>query len=476
MTPKAILYRVAAVVRISVVPLIVLLILGTVGLLVGVPWLTYRYTHSISKDAFVESHLVNLSPQVAGNIVEIYVQEQERVKKGQLLALVDPSVYQHEVDLAAAKLDVAKAALDKSQSDLALLQQQVPQQITVSQAKLATAEEDAKKAAAAVSMITLDVGDAVQSAEHAVDAAQADVVLANEDYTRFTALFKDGSVTQRRYQEATKTQGVAAANRKIADAKLSQAQANRQQADIAQQELAAAKSRVREAQADVDLAKLGNAQITVLEKQVAEQEQAVIEADRALRLASVNLGYTKITAPFDCVIAKKWRHLGDYSHTGDPIFSIYNPDFLYVTVHLEETRLEGVSPGNWATLQLEAYSQPFRGRVVWIGSATGANFSLIPRDLSSGEFTYVIQLVPTRIAIERDDRWPQLKPGLSVTVDIEHGAGDKKWADEEWERERKEADIQLVPTAEHPSPDSDHNGTPAPSAPAMPAPAAPTGA
>ena len=441
-----------AILKRSIVPVALLAALAIAGLVFGVPWLAYRYTHSISKDAFVESHLVNLSPQVAGNIVEIYVQEQERVKKGQLVALVDPTIYQHEVDLVAAKVDVAKAALAKSESDLSLLKKQVPQQVAVADAKLQAARDDQNKAAAAVTMISADVGDVVTAAQHSVDAAQAAVVLADEDFNRYAALFKDGSVTQRRFQEATKNHDVAVADRKIADAKLGQAQANRQQVNIAEQTLAAAKSAVNTAQAELDLAKLGDAEITVMEKKVAEQSQGVVEADRALKLANVNLGYTKIIAPFDCIIAKKWRYLGDYSHTGDPIFSIYNPDFLYVTVHLEETRLEGVSPGNWATLRLEAYSQPFRGRVVWIGSATGANFSLIPRDLSSGEFTYVVQRVPTRIAIERDERWPELKPGLSVTVDIEHGAGDKKWADEEWERERKEADIELVPAEQDQKP------------------------
>jgi membrane fusion protein (multidrug efflux system) len=322
-----------------------------------------------------------------------------------------------------------------------LLRQQVPQQVAAASAKVDVAHDNEKKAAAALAMVSKDVDDAVTAAERAVDAAQATLALADEDFNRFTALYAAGSVTQRKMQEATKAQGVAQADRKIADAKLGQAQANKKQIDIAEQDLASTKNATHEAEAALELAKLGDAQIVVVEKQVAEQEQAVAEAQRKLKLAQTNLGYTKITAPFDCVIAKKWRHLGDYSHTGDPIFSIYNPDFLFVTVHLEETRLEGISPGNWATMHLEAYSEPFRGRVVWIGSATGANFSLIPRDLSSGEFTYVIQRVPTRIAFVRDERWPLLKPGLSVTVDIEHGSGDAKWAAEEWEREKAEADV-----------------------------------
>jgi membrane fusion protein (multidrug efflux system) len=436
-----------ATIRRHAVPLAILAAFAVAALVFGLPWLSYRFTHSISKDAFVESHLVNVSPQVAGNIVEIYAQEQERVKKGQLLGLIDPSIYKREVELASAKLEVAQAALAKSQSDLELLEQQVPKQVAAAEAKLAAARDNEKKADAAVTMVTQDVDDAVTAANRSVDATQAAVVLADEDLVRYSALYTDGSVSQRRLQEATKTHDVAQAERKIADARLGQARANKHRIDIAQQELAAATSAVADAQAALDLAKLGDSQIAVLEKQVAENNKTVTQAQRAVELAQTNLDYTKITAPFDCVIAKKWRHLGDYSHTGDPIFSIYNPDFVYVTVHLEETRLEGVNPGNWATLKLEAYEKSFRGRVVWIGSATGANFSLIPRDLSSGEFTYVVQRVPTRIAVERDDRWPLLKPGLSVTVDIEHGPGDKQWADAEWERERKEADVETAPAA-----------------------------
>jgi membrane fusion protein (multidrug efflux system) len=435
----------------SVIALILLGVLAAVCLLIALPWMAHRFTHSISSDAFVESHLVNLSPQVAGNVVEVYVQEQEQVKAGQLLALVDPSIYRREVELAAAKLDVSKAALAQSKADLVLLQQQVPQQVAAAEAKLAAAKENQAKSAAALEMISLTVEDAVTAARKSVDAAQAALTFASDDEQRFTALYTDGSGTQRRMQEATKTHDVARAEQKRADALLSEAEANRKQVDIAKQELAAAKSAVAQSQADVELAKTGDAQIVVLERQVDQRTQDVGQAQRALELAETNLSYTRITAPFDCVIAKKWRHLGDYAHTGDPIFSIYNPDFMYVTVNLEETRLEGVSPGNWATLKTEAYREPFRGRVVWVGSATGANFSLIPRDLSSGEFTYVIQRVPTRIAIERDDRWSLLRPGLSVTVDIEHGTGDNQWADAEWERERKEADIEKLPTAPNPS-------------------------
>jgi membrane fusion protein (multidrug efflux system) len=413
-------------------------ILG-VGLVGGVAWavtwLAYRFTHSISKDAFIESHLINVAPQAAGTIVEMAVQEQTHVAAGQLLALVDPSTYQREVQVAAARLAVAEAALAKAEADLAVLTAEVPRRITIAEMKLAIARQDQAKAGESLQMVTRDVDKGVQAAEQAIEGARAGFALAEADYSRYAGLLKDGSVSERRFQEATKAYKATQADVRIAEARLGQAEAARKQIAIAQRQLEAARHGVAEAEAAVELARLGPLQIEAGKKLVAERGRAVAEARRAQELAETNLGYTRVTAAYDAVIAKKWRHLGDYARVGDPIFSLYNPDLLYVTVNLEETLLEGVAPGNFADLQVEAYRRPFRGRVLWIGSATSANFSLIPRDVSSGEFTYVVQRVPTRIAIERDERWPLLRPGLSVTVAIEHGPGDPAWAAEALRRE-----------------------------------------
>src|SRR5262249_56184891 len=96
---------------------------------------------------------------------------------------------------------------------------------------------------------------------------------------------------------------------------------------------------------------------------------------------------------------------------------------------VEETCLHGVAPGNAVRLNIDAFHEPFRGRVVWINKSTGAQFSLMPRNVVSGEFTKVVQRVPVRIAIEKDDRWQQLRAGLSVRVAIEHCPGGPAWAE-----------------------------------------------
>lgn len=411
-------------------PLVGGIVIAIAALVWGVPWLTYRFTHSISKDAFVESHLINLAPQVAGNIVAVYVQEQDVVKAGQLLAVIDPSTYKRDVEIAEAKQATAKAALEKAQSDLALATQELPRRVAIAQMKLAIAKEDERSAADNQAMVAADTDQGTTAARKALDAAKAVFALADEDFNRYQALFKEGSVSERKFQEATRTHKTARSEVEIAEAKLAQAEANRNLAKIAGQKLEAARHGVKESAAALELAKLGDLQVAAAQRLVDERSKQLVEAGRALELAQVNLGYTNIVAPYDAVISKKWRHLGDYARAGDPVFSVYNPELLFVTVHLEETRLEGVNPGCRADLQVDAFRQPFQGRVVWVGSATGANFSLIPRDISSGEFTYVVQRVPTRIVIERDERWKLLKPGLSVTASIAHGPGDAAWAAE----------------------------------------------
>ena len=93
-------------------------------------------------------------------------------------------------------------------------------------------------------------------------------------------------------------------------------------------------------------------------------------------------------------------------------------------------RLRGVAPGNPVELQVDAFAEPFRGRVVWIDKSTGAQFALMPRNVVSGEFTKVVQRIPVRIAIEKDERWPLLRAGLSVRAVISHGAGDPDRAEQ----------------------------------------------
>ncbi len=199
-------------------------------------------------------------------------------------------------------------------------------------------------------------------------------------------------------------------------------------ATSARRALEAAQKSEQKAARGIDLAEVGYDEIRELELLVKVKERSVEQARRALEAADNDLAYTRVRAPFPGVVVKRYRHLGDFSPAGSPLLSIYDPDLLYVEANLEEDRLPGVEPGNSVRIGLDAFAEPFRGRVVWVNKSTGAQFALMPRNVVSGEFTRVVQRVPVRIRIERDDRWPRLRAGLSATVAIAHGPGDPAWA------------------------------------------------
>jgi membrane fusion protein (multidrug efflux system) len=409
-------------------------VLGLIALVTvpfGIWWVVHRFTHSITDDAFVETHIVNLSPQkVAGNLVRYLVQEHDVVKAGQLLVEIDPVPYREQVALQQAKLEVARAQLAAAETTLEIVRAQVPKEIEVAVKAHAAAQAEEGRDEANLRFITDDVAKGIQQAQSVVEAAQATYVLAAEDYKRFTTLFKQDAATQRQAQEAIKTHTASQAEVKVAQAKLKRALAGEKQVAAARKTLEATTHQTQKAEQALALARTKELQITEAKHQRDVKKQQVAEIRRALEVAQTDLRYTRIVAPFNGVVVNLYRHLGDYVAAGTPILSIYNPELTYVTANLEETKLQGVAPGNEVCLDVDAYSEPFRGRVVWINKATGANFALVPRNISSGEFTKVVQRVPVRIWIEKDERWSELVPGLSVTVTIAHGPGDPQWARE----------------------------------------------
>jgi membrane fusion protein (multidrug efflux system) len=407
----------------------------------GIQWIIYRASHSITEDAFVEAHIINIAPEmVSGQIVRFLVDENDHVQAGQLLAEIDTVPYRDKVELARSKVEGAEAELRRQEADLARVKQEVPIQIEIARRSLFAAQADEGKARESVKLTTDSVDKGILEAKAGVELAQADLVLAQQEYQRFTTLYQQDAVPLRRSQEVTRSQDAARAQKDVAAAKLALAEANRKQIDVAQQTLDAAQKTTQKALKSVDLAETGNDQIKEDELLTNVKREMVKEAQRGLASAEDELNFCQIRAPFPGVVVKRYRQLGDYTSAGTPVLSMYNPDVMYVTANLEENRLQGVAPGNAVSLDLDAFSEPFHGRVVWIDKSTGAEFALMPRNVVSGEFTKVVQRVPVRIWIEKDDRWPLLRAGLSVHVTISHGEGDPAWAEQ---AAREMADFEM---------------------------------
>jgi membrane fusion protein (multidrug efflux system) len=409
-----------------------LLALALILLVVGpfaLNWLIFRFTHSITDDAFVETHIVNIGPQqVSGHIVKFLVQEHDVVEAGQTLIELDPVPYREQVELLTAKLGVAQAQLEAQKRELEVLQAQVPHEIEIARRAAAAARAEQARDDQQLKFVTQDVEKEIDEARAGLKVSQAGFVLADEDFKRFSKLGREDVVSQRRSEEATKAFNASKADVQLSEAKLARSLAAATKVDVAREAVAAAQQQTQKAERALALAETRTLQIVTSKQLVEVKKTQVEETKRALAVAQTDLNYTKIVAPFPGVIVHLYRHLGDFVPVGTPILSMFNPELTYVTANLEETKLQGVAPGNAVRLDVDAFPEPFRGRVVWINRATGANFALVPRNISSGEFTKVVQRVPVRILIEKDDRWSQLEAGLSVTVSIEHGPGDPAWA------------------------------------------------
>jgi membrane fusion protein (multidrug efflux system) len=162
--------------------------------------------------------------------------------------------------------------------------------------------------------------------------------------------------------------------------------------------------------------------------QAAEAEYAIAVSRIGVAKAQVGvietqLGNTVLYAPFDGVVAKRWAVEGDIVQPGQPIFAIYETARVWVTANLEETKLGRVKLQDKVEVHVDTYSdRPFSGRVSIIGDYTASEFSLIPPNNASGNFTKVTQRVPLRIEFE--GLTPQvrrdfpLRPGMSVEVKI----------------------------------------------------------
>jgi membrane fusion protein (multidrug efflux system) len=304
----------------------------------------------------------------------------------------------------------------------------VPRAIEAARRALAAAQSEQARDERDLQFTTEDVDKAIHEARSDVEAARARLDLAQLDHNRYAVLYQKEAATQRQSQEATRTFLTAQADVKAAEARVGRALAGEKKVEAVRQAAAAAEHQALKAEQELAVVQTRELEIERAQREVAVKKQQVEEAQRALDVAKTSLRYTRIVAPFPGTIVYLYRHLGDHVPAGTPVLSMYNPELTYVSANLEETKLEGVAPGNPVRLHIDAFSKPFHGRVVWINRATGANFALVPRNVSSGEFTKVVQRVPVRIAVEKDDRWPQLHAGLSVTVAIQRGPGDAQWA------------------------------------------------
>jgi membrane fusion protein (multidrug efflux system) len=182
------------------------------------------------------------------------------------------------------------------------------------------------------------------------------------------------------------------------------------------------KKALETAQAQYDASR---AQLEVSQSQIKTAEAAIVSADAQIGVVSTQLSNTKLYAPTDGIVAKRWLLPGDVAQPGQSIYTVNNNHKFWIMVYLEETKIEGLHLGQHALFSLDTYPEvTFEGKIFTIGSTTASQFSLIPPNNASGNFTKVTQRVPVKISIDATTKGEKISSfnlltGMSAVVKIE---------------------------------------------------------
>jgi len=161
-------------------------------------------------------------------------------------------------------------------------------------------------------------------------------------------------------------------------------------------------------------------QMEVLAGTKRQRAADVLGAQAALASAKLRLGYTKIVAPFDGVVGERQVQPGDYVNIGSNLINVVPLPNVYVIANYKETQLTRVRPGQSVDITVDSFpNEKLHGRVERVSPASGSQFALLPPDNATGNFTKVVQRVPVRIELDKNQPLlERLLPGMSVVTNI----------------------------------------------------------
>jgi membrane fusion protein, multidrug efflux system len=371
-------------------------VIGTV--LIGVAaYLIATAGEEETDDAQITSDVVPVATRVAGQVVAVRIEENQIVKKGDLLAEIDDADYAARVRQAEAELSSAQAQAQSADAQVQVVR--------------ATSRGGFASAQAAVSGSSVGVSSAsaqVAAAKAAVARAEADFHKTQIDLDRAKQLRAAHAIPQDRLDAAQIAYDGSQAALAQAHAQLAFAQDSRRGAE----------TRVNEARGRLSQTAPVEPQIAAAEANAALAHARVQSAQATLDLARLQLSYTKILAPVDGWASKLVAHAGQLTAVGQPVVSLV-PTATYVVANFKETQVGHMKAGQRAVITVDAYpGRKLEGRVESFSGGTGATFSLIPADNATGNFVKLVQRIPVRIAWVNPPKDLDLRAGYSVDVTV----------------------------------------------------------
>ena len=345
---------------------IILVIVVIIGSFFGIKTYIWGKHHTETDDAQTEGDLAPILPRVSGYVEKLKVIDNQLVKKGDTLVILDQKDLASKVEQAEAALDNAKANLDV-----------VSANVRAAKSNTHGFENNAKVV------------------EAQIVSAKIKARRATQDLARYANLIGDHSITQQQYDQAL-------ADKETADAQVLAIESQKGQA-FSQTSTSFAQSK-----SIVEQIKVAQAQI--------KQRQADLD------FAKLQLSYSVITAPEDGIVSKRNVQPGQFVAMGQALFTLVLSDKIWIIANFKETQLEKIRPGQGVDIEVDAFpSTKFKGKVESISGATGSRFALLPPDNSTGNFVKVVQRVPVKIIFVGDPKeLTLLRAGINVKATVNY--------------------------------------------------------
>jgi membrane fusion protein (multidrug efflux system) len=428
---------------------VVAIVVGILLLVLGVPRVIRAFNTVSTDDAYVNGYVTFVAPRVSGQVARVLVDNNNRVKKGDVLVELDPEPYQVQVAIKEAALDAAQANLVVADANVRGLIGQTRS----NRFKLSRAIEDVDNQ---VQLIAARVATWEQE--------KATLVLAQREFDRAERLLSTRVVSQEEYDERREALDVA-------KAQVTQALQNIYQARVAlglpaqvpegkklsdvPPDLDQTFSSVRQAQADLlqSAAQLGivpssytlapqemldefyrrdptgdlnriYAEVIKNAPTLKQAQTSVMEAQRDLDQANLNLRYCTVLAEIDGVISRRNVNPGNNLQVGQNVMAINSLRDIWIDANFKETQLRNLRIGQHVDLELDMYGgkHTFEGRISGFTYGTGSTLALLPAQNATGNFVKVVQRLPVRVDLLNydPDKLP-LFAGLSVTPTVDLG-------------------------------------------------------
>ena len=321
-----------------------------------------KYTNA----AQVESFINPINTRVSAYIKEIRFVEHQPVKKGDTLLILDNREILTQVGQAEAAYMAALASKN------------------VTSQSVNTASNNVNT-----------VGANVQAAIAGIKAAKARLWNAEQNFNRYQNLLKDEAVTRQQFDQI-KTE---------------------YESQKAQLEV-----QIAQLQSVVNTKTSSELTVNEVKSRLGMNDAEIKRAENALEMAKLNLSYTVITAPHDGIMGRRSVNVGQLLNPSQQVATIVDINNVWITANYRENQMENVKIGGLAKVTVDALGgKEFEGKITAISGATGARYSAVPVDNSTGNFVKVQQRIPVRIEFTDKNKiedLKQLRAGMNVQVTI----------------------------------------------------------